>query len=197
MAFTLQIGEQAPEFNLRSVEGTFYGLKNFEAAKALVVFFTSNSCPFVVGSDEATRQTVLKYAPQGVAFIGINSNSASTKPDDSFAKMVERHNEQAFPWVYVHDEQQTAALAYGALRTPHFFVFDEQRKLIYTGRAVDNPREIEKATSFDLENALDDYLAGREVREPLTNPVGCNVKWEGKDKNWIPEEACDLVLPVK
>jgi len=197
MAFTLEIGAQAPDFNLRSVDGTNVSLKDFEEAKAVVVFFTSNSCPFVVGSDEATRQTVLQYAPQGVAFIGINSNSVNTKPDDSYEKMIERHAEQQFPWVYVHDEDQSVALAYGALRTPHFFVFDQNRKLIYTGRGVDNPREIEKATTFDLNNALEDYIAGREVRVPLTNPIGCNVKWEGKDKNWIPEEACDLVLPLK
>src|SRR5690606_23429029 len=168
----LEIGAQAPDFNLRSVDGTNVSLKDFEEAKAVVVFFTSNSCPFVVGSDEATRQTVLQYAPQGVAFIGINSNSVNTKPDDSYEKMIERHAEQQFPWVYVHDEDQSVALAYGALRTPHFFVFDQNRKLIYTGRGVDNPREIEKATTFDLNNALEDYIAGREVRVPLTNPIG-------------------------
>ena len=197
MAFTLQIGDQAPDFNLRSVDGNNYSLKDFEAAQVLVVFFTSNSCPFVVGSDESTRQTALAFAPQNVAFVAINANSANTKPDDSYEKMIERQNEQQFPWTYLHDANQSTALAYGALRTPHFYVFDQKRKLIYTGRGVDNPREIEKATSFDLKQALEDHLAGREVRVPLTNPIGCNVKWEGKEKNWIPEEACDLVLPVK
>lgn len=195
MAFTLQIGDHAPDFNLISVDGKHYGLHNFEAAKALVVFFTSNSCPFVVGSDESTRRTVLKYASHGIAFVGINANSASTKPEDSYVKMIERVNEHRFPWIYLHDAEQTTALAYGALRTPHFFVFDQDRKLIYTGRAVDNPREVEKATINNLELALDDYLAGRSVEQPLTNPIGCNVKWEGKDKNWMPEEASDLVLP--
>jgi len=194
MAFTLQIGEQAPDFNLLSVDGEQYSLKNFEDAKVLVVFFTSNSCPFVVGSDEVTRQTVLKYAPLGVSFVGINANSANTKPDDSYEKMVERIEQHKFPWTYVHDAEQTAALAYGALRTPHFFVFDQDRKLIYTGRGVDNPREADKITSNDLERALDDHFAGRTVETPLTNPIGCNVKWEGQDKNWIPAEACDLIL---
>lgn len=196
MAFTLQIGEQAPDFKLLSVDGNFYSLQDFASSKVLVLFFTSNSCPFVVGSDESTRQTALKFADEGVQFVAINANSANTKPDDSYEKMIERQNEQQFPWVYLHDADQSVALAYGALRTPHFYIFDQERKLIYTGRGVDNPREIEKAASFDLERALEEHLSGKAVSVPLTNPIGCNVKWEGKDKNWIPEEACDLVLPI-
>ena len=85
-------------------------------------------------------------------------------------------------------------MAYGALRTPHFYVFDEERNLIYTGRGVDNPRETEKMTINDLENVLEEYLAGKEISTPLTNPIGCNVKWEGEDAHWMPAEACDLVF---
>ena len=48
--------------------------------------------------------------------------------------------EKKFPWVYLRDESQDVARAYGALRTPHFYVFDRSRKLIYTGRGVDTPR---------------------------------------------------------
>ncbi len=86
------------------------------------------------------------------------------------------------------------ARAYGALRTPHFYLFDESRKLIYTGRGVDSPRDAGTITVNDLENALADYLAGRPLRTPLTNPIGCNVKWDGKDAHWMPPEACDLIL---
>ena len=85
------------------------------------------------------------------------------------------------------------ARAYGALRTPHFYVFDADRKLRYTGRMDDSPREADKATTRELRDALDDVLAGREVRVPLTNPIGCNVKWQGQDEHWMPPEACDLV----
>jgi hypothetical protein len=101
--------------------------------------------------------------------------------------------QKKFPWVYLRDATQASARAYGALRTPHFFVFDGERKLVYTGRAVDNPKDTAKATVNDLENALDDLAAGRPVRVPLTNPIGCNVKWLGKDAHWMPAEACDLV----
>ena len=85
------------------------------------------------------------------------------------------------------------ARAYGALRTPHFFVFDHALKLVYTGRALDNPRDTSKATINDLDRALADLVAGVPIRTPLTNPIGCNVKWDGKDAHWMPPEACDLV----
>ena len=107
--------------------------------------------------------------------------------------MVKRMEQYRFPWLYLYDDTQNIARAYGALRTPHFFVFDQKRKLVYTGRGVDNPRDTSKMTINDLENALEELLAGREITTPVTNPIGCNVKWEGRDAHWMPPESCDLV----
>lgn len=193
MSFTLQLGAKAPAFKLPATDGKSYGLADFADAKALVVFFTCNHCPYVTGSDEVTRATAEKFAAKGVRFVGINSNSKATHPDDDFPSMVRRMQEKKFPWLYLHDASQDVARAYGGLRTPHFFVFDQDRKLVYTGRGVDNPRDTSKATVNDLDNALSDLLAGKPIRTPLTNPIGCNVKWEGKDAHWMPPEACDLV----
>jgi len=194
MAFTLQIGDQAPDFKLPATDGNTYQLADFDAAKTLVVFFTCNHCPYVVGSDEVTRQTAERFAAQGVKFVGINANSVNTNPTDSFPLMVERIQTKKFPWLYLHDETQDVARAYGALRTPHFYVFDQDRKLVYTGRGVDNPRETAKMTVNNLTDALEEHLAGQPVRVPLTNPIGCNVKWDGMDAHWMPAEACDLVF---
>jgi peroxiredoxin len=193
MAYTLAIGAKAPDFSLPATDGKTYKLADFKDAKALVVFFTCNHCPFVKGSDEITRQTAEKYIKKGVKFVAINSNSEHTHPEDSFDHMVERMKEFKFPWLYLYDKTQKAALAYGALKTPHFYVFDANRKLVYTGRGVDNPRETAKMTVNDLDKALGELLSGKTVSVPLTNPLGCNIKWEGKDQHWMPAEACDLV----
>jgi len=125
--------------------------------------------------------------------VGINSNSARTYLEDDFPHMVSRMEEQRFPWLYLYDESQEVALAYGALRTPHFFVFNRERKLIYTGRGVDQPRDLSRVTVNDLARVLEEVTSGRPVSVPVTNPIGCNVKWEGKDAHWMPAEACDLV----
>jgi len=193
MAFTLELGAKAPGFSLPATDGNSYSLSDFDGADTLVVFFTCNHCPYVIGSDEVTRQTALKYAGQGVTFVAINSNSKYTHPDDDFDHMVVRMAEQKFPWVYLRDESQEVALAYGALRTPHFYVFDRERKLVYTGRGVDSPKDTSKMTVNNLALALEQHLAGKPVHTPLTNPIGCNVKWEGQDAHWMPAEACDLV----
>ena len=191
--FTLRIGDKAPDFKLQATDGKTYSLDDFKTSRTLVVFFTCNHCPFVTGSDEVTRATALRFKDKGVAFIAINSNSENTHQEDDFNNMVKRMNEQIFPWVYVRDRSQDVARAYGALRTPHFFVFNEERRLVYTGRGVDNPRNTAEMTTNDLERALEEVVAGKPVSIPLTNPIGCNVKWEGKDEHWMPPEACDLV----
>ncbi len=193
MAFTLQPGDAAPGFSLPATDGKSYSLNDFAGADTLVVFFTCNHCPYVTGSDEVTRLTAEKYRSRGVRFVGINSNSETTHPDDAFDHMVARMNVHRFPWVYLRDLSQDTARAYGALRTPHFYVFDRHRHLVYTGRGVDSPKDTEGMTVNDLDEALEDVTAGRPVRNPLTNPIGCNVKWENQDAHWMPPEACDLV----
>lgn len=193
MAYTLQLGEKAPDFKLPATDGRTYQLSDFDNAGVLVIFFTCNHCPYVVGSDEVTRQTAEKFASQGVRFVGINANSKNTYPEDDFEHMVARIKEHKFPWLYLYDESQDVAKTYGALRTPHFFVFDNARILIYTGRGVDNPHDTSKMTVNDLDRVLEEHVAGNPVSVPLTNPIGCNVKWDGKDAHWMPVEACDLV----
>lgn len=193
MAFTLLLGSKAPAFSLQGTDGKTYALKDFDTAPVLVIFFTCNHCPYVTGSDESTRKTAERFSKQGVEFVAINSNSPHTYEEDSFDHMVRRMQEHKFPWVYLYDATQEVAKAYGALRTPHFYVFDKRRHLIYCGRAVDSPRDASKATVFDLERALEEHLAGKAISVPLTNPIGCNVKWEGQEAHWMPPEACDLV----
>ena len=163
MSFTLPIGQPAPAFSLPATDGKTYALSDFASDPVLVVFFTCNHCPYVTGSDEATRRTAEKFSDRGVRFVAINSNSRNTYSEDDFPHMVQRMREHKFPWIYLHDETQEVARAYGALRTPHFYVFDQKRTLIYTGRAVDNPRQAERATTNDLEQALEEYLAGKPV----------------------------------
>ena len=192
MSYTLEIGTSAPDFSLPATDGRMYSLKDFSEAKALVIFFTCNHCPYATGCHEATQKTAEKFKKEGVAFIGINSNSKTTHPEDSFEHMVERMKVHKYPWVYLYDESQLIARKFGALKTPHFFLFDQDRKLIYTGRSIDTPRDPSQMKIDDLDRALTEYLSKKPISVPQTNPMGCNIKWEGKPSNWVPPEACDL-----
>jgi len=193
MGFTLQIGDPAPDFNLPGVDGKSYSLADFADAKLLIVVFSCNHCPYVVGSDDRMKQLYADYAPKGAAMIAINSNETENHPTDSFDHMVEQAQRKGLDFAYVRDESQDVAKSYGALRTPHFYVFDAGHRLRYTGRMDDNPREPGKQTTRELLDALDALLAGEDPPAPVTNPIGCNVKWKGQPEHWMPPEACDLV----
>ena len=193
MAFTLEIGDRAPDFSLPAVDGRSYTLDEFAGSAALVVVFSCNHCPFVIGSEDRMNAFAADYASRGVAMISINSNETDNHPDDSFEHMVTRAAEKDFQFVYARDEDQSVALAYGALRTPHYYLFDADRRLRYTGRMDDDPRNAANASTHELRDAADAVLAGSAVAVELTNPLGCNVKWAGQDAHWMPAEACDLV----
>ena len=193
MSYTLQIGDKAPDFDLKATDGKNYKLSDFSDVDTLVVFFTCNHCPYVIGSDEVTRKTADKFSDKGVTFVGINSNSPNTYEEDNFEHMVRRMEQYKFPWLYLYDSTQEIAKKYGALRTPHFYVFDKDRRLVYTGRGVDSPRDVSRMTVNDLDRALTEVISGQKVSVEMTNPIGCNVKWDGKDPHWMPVEACDLV----
>jgi peroxiredoxin len=193
MSYTLQPGRKAIDFRLPATDGREYSLADFDNHPYLVVFFTCNHCPYVIGSDEVTRATAEKFRDAGVVFVGINSNSEHTYEEDSFPNMVKRMEKNKFPWQYLYDRSQQVAKAYGALKTPHFYLFNRDRILVYTGRGVDTPRDTSRMTVNDLERALEELISGREISVPVTNPIGCNIKWEGRDAKWMPPEACDLV----
>lgn len=197
MAFTLQLNATAPDFNLPGADGRSHSLSEFSAAKILIVAFTCNHCPFVIGSEDRIIDFVNRYAPKGVAFVAINSNETVGHPTDSLEHMVQRARDKKFPFPYLRDDSQSVALAYGALRTPHFYAFGKDAagkwSLRYTGRMDDNPRTPGAQKTHELQDAVDAILAGKAPAVPLTNPIGCNVKWAGKERHWMPAEACDLV----
>ena len=193
MAYTLRIGENAPDFDLVGTDVDYYSLDSFEEYENLIIFFTCNHCPYVTGSDEVTRQTVEKFQSSKFKFIAINSNSKNTYEEDSFENMVKRMDDLKFPWLYLYDETQKVAKDYGALKTPHFFVFDNERKLVYTGRGVDSPKDSSNIKVNDLERVLEELVDNQKISVPVTNPIGCNIKWEGKEAHWMPVEACDLI----
>lgn len=192
MSFTLEIGAKAPAFELPATDGKSYSLSDFKE-DFLVVFFTCNHCPYVINSDELTRKSAERFEKDGVRFVGINSNSSNTYKEDDFPHMVQRMEKYRFPWIYLHDESQEVARSYGALRTPHFYIFNADRELVYTGRGVDQPRNASAVTVNNLDRTLEALVTGNEVPLALTNPIGCNVKWDGKDAHWMPGDACDLV----
>jgi peroxiredoxin len=193
MAFTLEIGKNAPDFALPATDGKTYRLSDFAAAPVLGVCFSCNHCPFVIGNEAREKAFVAKYQGRGVAYVAINSNDVQAHAEDDFPHMQARAKALGFTWPYLRDETQAAAKAYGALKTPHFFVFDKARVLRYVGRMDNSPRDASQAHTHELADAVDALLAGKPVPVAVTEAIGCTVKWRGKDPHFVPADVCDLV----
>jgi peroxiredoxin len=173
---SLEIGMDAPSFELPDTEGRGWQLHD-SAAPATVVVFTCNHCPYALAWHDRIMQVGREYAPQGVRFLAINSNDAERYPADSYEAMKRRVAAERWPMPYLHDAAQKVARAYGAKTTPDLFVLDAGGRLVYRG-APDADYDDPSQNAAWLRGALDAILAGRQPERQETRPVGCSIKWK-------------------
>ena len=188
---TLAIGETAPDFRLPDVDGTFYTLDDFADARALVLIFTANHCPTAQAYEDRMQAVAADYADRGVQVVAISPNSplgllyeelGYTDLNDDFDAMAIRAEDRGFSFPYLYDgDTETASLQYGPVATPHAFVFDADRKLVYTGR-LDDSEKPGTANAEDLRAAIDAVLAGTTPEVATTQTFGCSTKWGWKTK---------------
>lgn len=178
----LAIGSAAPDFKLRNVDGKEWTLSQAatatdgKPAKATVVVFTCNHCPFAKAYEPVLLDMAKAYAGKPVSFVFINPNDPQVAPEDSYEKMQQRAKEKGYPFPYLFDATQETAKAYGALVTPHVYLLDAERVLRYRGRVNDN-KDPSAVKSHDLVAAIDALLAGKPVETAETKAFGCSVKW--------------------
>jgi peroxiredoxin len=175
----LPLGVKAPDFSLPDTGGKVVSLADFADAPALLVVFMCNHCPYVKHVATGLATLAKEYQGRGVAVVGINSNDADAFPEDAPAKMAEEVKLRGYTFPYLYDQSQSVAKAYRAACTPDFYVFDQQRKLVYRGQ-MDSSRPGSEipVTGEDLRAALDAVLAKRPVSTNQKPSIGCNIKWQ-------------------
>lgn len=173
----MRLGDRAPGFTLKAVDGKTYALEDFSSAKVLTVIFSCNHCPYVQAYENRMIAIQKDYQSKGARLVAINSNDSKSYPEDSFENMASRAKDLGFNFPYLHDDSQETARAFGATHTPHLFVFDSQRRLAYTGKIDDNWEKPTAVKTHHLREALDDILAGKAPRTPETHAIGCTIKW--------------------
>jgi peroxiredoxin len=175
----LPLGTEAPDFSLPDTDGHTVSLADFADAKALVVVFMCNHCPFVKHVIDGFVKLVKEYQTKGVAFVGINANDVDSYPEDRPENMSRFARDKGFTFPYLFDATQEAAKRYHAACTPDFFVFDQGRRLVYRGQMDDSrPGRNEPVTGADLRAALDAVLRGEAVPDEQRPSMGCNIKWK-------------------
>ena len=176
----LPLGTQLPAFTLpNAVDERIVRDVDFKGEKALVVMFICNHCPFVIHVRAEFARLYADYAPAGVAFVAINSNSVVSHPQDGPTHMKALAKELHWEFPYLFDASQDVARAFDAACTPDFFVFDSAHKLAYRGQLDDaRPSNPKPVNGRDLRAALDAILAGTPVSQEQKPSIGCNIKWQ-------------------
>jgi peroxiredoxin len=175
----LPLGTAAPDFALRDTDGTIVRRDDFRDAKALLVVFMCNHCPYVKHVAPELQKLAVEYQQRGVAVVGISSNDVEAHPDDSPEKMAEEKASRGYTFPYLYDADQSVAKAYHAACTPDFYVFDSKLQLAYRGQMDSSrPKSDTPVTGEDLRTALDALLEGSMPPETQTPSIGCNIKWK-------------------
>ncbi len=172
----LQLGTVAPEFSLPDPDGEHHSLG--VDAKAWLVMFICNHCPYVKHVREELARLGNDYLPRGVSIIGINSNDAATHPGDSPDKMKIESKNFGYKFPYLIDESQEVARNYHAACTPDIFLFDANKRLVYRGQLDGSrPSNDIPVDGRDIRAALEAVLDGTPVSEEQIPSMGCNIKW--------------------
>jgi thiol-disulfide isomerase/thioredoxin len=193
----LAIGSSLPDFSLPGVDGKTHKASEYAGTKALAVVFESNHCPVSQLYEERVEKLYQEYKGKGVTFVAINPNNAGavrldelgyTDVTDSLPEMKIRAKYRGIDWPYLYDgETQAVSMKFGAVATPHIFIFDQERKLRYQGRIDDNQRE-DLVKTQDARLAIEALLAGKPVPAAETKTFGCTTKWMSKatgvDQEW-------------
>jgi len=188
---TLQINQKAPDFNLPGVDDKNYSLDNFKDYNILVVLFTCNHCPTAQAYEDKFINLVKQYQNKGIGFVAISPNSPKalslselgySDMGDDFEDMKIRAKDKKYNFPYLYDgDTQEASIKYGPVATPHVFIFDQERKLQYTGRIDDTENPYIEPNEKNLDDALNALLTGNPVKVTTTKTFGCSIKWAWKD----------------
>jgi peroxiredoxin len=176
----LDLGTPAPEINLPDVvSGEQISLATFADDKALLVMFLCRHCPFVLHVKHELARLGQDYADTPLGIVAMGSNDAENYPNDAPDHLKAMAGELGFNFPFCYDETQEVAKAYTAACTPDFFLFGEDRKLVYRGQ-LDGARP-ENGAPFDgrdLRAAIEAILAGQPVSPEQKPSIGCNIKWK-------------------
>lgn len=170
------IGDQPDAWvDLPGTDGKTHSLNELANFDVVVVVFTCNSCPYAVDYEERINALAAKF--QGVTsratVVAINVNKIEA---DLLPAMKKRSEERKLKYPYLYDETQKIAKAYGAVRTPEFFVLNKERRIVYMGAMDDNTKADQVKTKY-IEDVVSATLDGKTPSITETPPVGCAIRY--------------------
>ncbi len=176
----IALGTAVPTFSLPdTVSEKIISMNGIKGAKATLIMFLCNHCPFVVHVNNELVKLANEYKNKGIGFLAISANDVIKHPDDAPEKMKAIAVQSGYPFPYCYDETQEVAKAFGAACTPDFFIYDANNELAYRGQLDDSrPGNGIPVTGSDIRNALDNLINDQPVSAVQRPSIGCNIKWK-------------------
>jgi peroxiredoxin len=170
-----EIGAPAPAWeSLTGTDDKQHSLQDLSEAKAVAVIFTCNSCPVAIDYEDRIVALANDYKDKGVEVVAINVNNSEP---NKLPAMKTRAEEKGFTFAYLYDPSQQIAREYGATVTPHAYLLDAQRRIVYEG-AIDDNQDASAATEHYLREAIDATLTGQPIATASTDQFGCGIQYE-------------------
>jgi peroxiredoxin len=175
-----EVGAVVSDFSLKDIHRRPRSLDGFTGKEAFVVVFVDTECPLAGLYIPTLIELHRKYGQKRVQFLAINASG-----QDSFVAVSAHAQERDVPFPVLKDFDQHVADSFGAARTCEAFLLDANRVIRYHGRIDDqygNGFRRDKPTRRELEQALDELLAGKPVSTPRTEASGCPIERSSKPR---------------
>ena len=178
-AAELEIGSGMPGMNykLKDISGNTTTLADVKGNKGTLVIFSCNTCPWFIRWEDRYVSIADKYTPKGIGVIAVNSNAGRFNGDDSLEEMVKHAKKNDYNFPYAQDPRSQLASKFGATKTPHIYLFDNNDVLVYRGAIDDNARDARSVDEPYLANAIDQLIAGNPIEKPISKAIGCGIKF--------------------
>ncbi len=177
----VSVGDKAPDFNLRNIDGKMYSFESIKDAngqqpKGYILVFTCNTCPFAKANEERLVSLHNQYAAKGYPVVAIQPNDPKMSPGDSFEAMKANAAQKSFPFLYLFDEDQEVFPKYGATKTPEVYLIDQELIVRYHGAIDDSVRDPSGVEERFVENAITALENGKAPQPATTKAIGCGIK---------------------
>jgi peroxiredoxin len=180
LAGELELGSTMPlkDLELADISGKNITLATAKGDAGTLVVFSCNTCPWVIRWEDRYVSLANTYVQKGIGMIAVNSNAARFGAEDSLEEMLEHAKNNGYNFPYAQDPESELASAFGATKTPHIYLFDDEDKLVYRGAIDDNAKNAKKVDVPFLANAIDALLAGNPINPQTTKALGCSIKFK-------------------
>lgn len=174
-----QIGDKVENFILPNIDGQKVALADYKNQNGVIVIFTCNTCPYAVAYEDRIIALHQKFSKEGYPVLAINPNDPDVQPGDSFEEMKKRAEQKGFTFPYVLDQGQKIYPKFGATKTPHVFLLNNESGdfvLRYIGAIDDNYKDASNVKMHFLADAIEALQNGNPIKMNETKAIGCTIK---------------------